>query len=217
MMRSTGAALAAPHPLDVSWTAILDVMIAPVSEQRQSTVDRSEQLAIERVKAGDPQSFDFLVQRYMRKALSIAWGIVRDRAEAEDITQDALVKAYRNIRSMRTSEAFAPWLFRIVTNLALDRLRSMKRRPTDALPESLHAKERADATPSEAMAARIDRAIEALPEKQRLAARLYLVEELSHAEIATILDMKEVSVRANLSHARRKLQEELRDVYEDLS
>lgn len=170
---------------------------------------------VERAKGGDSDAWGVLVRRYMRRALSVAWGIVRNAHDAEDITQEALVKAFRKIGSFRSGEAFGPWLLRIVTNLALDHYRASRRRAEESLDEAMPARERTGAVAIETIARRIDEAIEALPEMQRIVARLYLVEEMSHAEIATITELSEGTVRSHLSHARKKLQEMLRDVREE--
>jgi RNA polymerase sigma-70 factor (ECF subfamily) len=170
--------------------------------------------AIEAAKRGDREAYEQLVRRYMKRALSISWGIVRNAHDAEDLTQEAFVRAFEKIGSFRSTERFGPWLFRIVTNLSLDLLRSAKRHPTEEVPATLRSADRTDGIPSETMAARIDAAIESLPEMQRLVARLFLVEELSHGEIAAITGLSDGTIRSHLSHARRKLQRELEDLRE---
>lgn len=179
-------------------------------------IDRSEQLSIDAARRGDGHAFDYLVQKYMRKALSVSWSIVRNSAEAEDLTQEAFVKAFQRIGSMKGSDSFGPWLFRIVTNLSLDHLRRQKRRAFDELSELHPSKSRTDAPSTEKLAARIDAAIESLPDMQRIVARLFLVDDFSHGEIAAMLDVNEGTVRSHLFHARKKLQEKLSDVYEEV-
>jgi RNA polymerase sigma-70 factor (ECF subfamily) len=220
-----GAALAAPFPDFTGARAAWSLLSAIIDATRSAAVndmgaderdsrDRNEEIAFAAVRGGDRSAYDYLVRKYMRKALSISWGIVRDPHDAEDLTQEAFVRAFQKIGSVKTPEAFAPWLYRIVTNLSLDHLRRRKRHGTEAIPESYAAKDRSDALSGEVLARRIDAAMETLPDMQRVVARLFLVEQFSHAEIAVMVGLNEGTVRSHLSHARRKLQQALSDLYE---
>lgn len=181
---------------------------------RSDAESEDDREAIEAAKRGDRDAYEQLVRRYMKRALSISWGIVRNAHDAEDLTQEAFVRGFQKIGSFRSTDHFGPWLFRIVTNLSLDLLRSAKRHPTEEVPATLRSADRTDGVTAETMAARIDAAIESLPEMQRLVARLFLVEELSHGEIAAITGLSDGTIRSHLSHARRKLQHELEDLRE---
>jgi RNA polymerase sigma-70 factor, ECF subfamily len=190
----------------------------------QSEVDRTpteadpnEQRAISAVKSGDAGSYDYLVSKYMKRVVSIAWGIVRNADDAEDLAQEAFVKAYQTIERFKSGEPFGPWIYRIVTNLALDVLKHRQRFRHEELTDSHPAArgDRADlAAVSNELASRIDAAIQALPEMQRVVARLFLVEHFEHAEIAAMTQLSEGTVRSHLSLARAKLRERLADLYE---
>lgn len=178
--------------------------------------DPLESQAIAAVKGGDRGAYDYLVGKYMKRVASIAWGIVRNATDAEDLAQEAFVKAFQSIDRFRAGEPFGPWIFRIVTNLSLD---VMKHR-TKFREEELSGEEPAARRDNAALPAvtseiarRIDRAIESLPEMQRVVARLSLVEEFEHAEIASITGLSEGTVRSHLSLARKKLREQLADIY----
>lgn len=82
--------------------------------------DPLESSAIAAVKSGDRSAYDYLVGRHMKRVMSIAWGVVRNAADAEDLAQEAFVKAFQSIDRFRTGEPFGPWIYRIVTNLSLD-------------------------------------------------------------------------------------------------
>src|SRR5438067_6053264 len=82
--------------------------------------DPIEARAIAAVKAGDGSAYDYLVSKYTKRVVSIAWNIVRNAADAEDLAQEAFVRAYETIGRFRAGERFGPWIYRIVTNLALD-------------------------------------------------------------------------------------------------
>jgi len=178
--------------------------------------DALESQAIAAVKGGDRSAYDYLVTKYMKRVMSVAWGIVRNAADAEDLAQEAFVKAYRSMDRFRSGEPFGPWIFRIVTNLSLD---VMKHR-TKFRDEELSGQEPAARRDSASLPAttseigrRIDQAIELLPQMQRVVARLFLVEEFEHFEIASMTGLSEGTVRSHLSLARKKLRERLADIY----
>jgi RNA polymerase sigma-70 factor (ECF subfamily) len=190
----------------------------------KSEVDRTandsdpiEQRAIAAVKSGDSGSYDYVVSKYMKRVVSIAWGIVRNAHDAEDLAQEAFVKAFQTIERFKAGEPFGPWIYRIVTNLALDVMKHRQRFRHEEIQDSLPATrgDRADlpAVVNE-LARRIDQAIEALPEMQRIVARLYLVEHFEHSEIAAMTSLTEGTVMSHLSLARAKLRERLADLYE---
>jgi RNA polymerase sigma-70 factor (ECF subfamily) len=203
----------------VNGSFLFDRLICAVQNEATITAsdDPIEWRAIEMVKNGDAGSYDYLVSKYMKRVLSIAWGIVRNAADAEDLAQEAFVKAFQTIGRFRSDQPFGPWIYRIVTNLSLDvmkhRTRFRHEEITDAEPG-----ERRDRTDLPAMAnelsRRIDEAIESLPEMQRVVARLYLVEQFEHAEIAAMTGLSAGTVRSHLSLARGKLKEKLADLHE---
>jgi len=185
-------------------------------DRTRTEADPTEQRAIAAVKSGDAGSYDYLVSKYMKRVVSIAWGIVRNADDAEDLAQEAFVKAYQTIDRFKPGEPFGPWIYRIVTNLALDVIKHRQRFRHEELTDSHHAAraDRADlAAVSNELATRIDAAIESLPEMQRVVARLYLVDQFEHAEIAAMTDLSEGTVRSHLSLARAKLRERLADLY----
>jgi len=182
-----------------------------------ATDDPIEGRAIEAVKNGDPGSYEYLVSKYMKRVVSIAWGIVRNAADAEDLAQEAFVRAFQTIARFKSGERFGPWIFRIVTNLSLDVMKHRTRFRHEEIGEDEPAarRDRADlpAVTGE-LARRIDDAIESLPEMQRIVARLYLVEQFEHSEIAEMTGLSAGTVRSHLSLARGKLREKLADLYE---
>jgi RNA polymerase sigma-70 factor (ECF subfamily) len=179
--------------------------------------DPLEAHVIERVQNGDAGAYDSLVSKYLRRVVSIAYGIVRNAHDAEDLAQEAFVKAYQSIGRFRTSEPFGPWIYRIVTNLSLDVMKHRTKFRHETIEDRGHAARRDDTelpAMSNEIAARIDAAIEELPEMQRIVARLHLVEELEHAEIAAMTGLSDGTVRSHLSHARAKLRDKLADLYD---
>ena len=198
-----------------------DALLAPagrrVTSSGRAAEDALEARAIAAVKKGDAAQYAYLVTKYMRRVVSIAWGIIRNADDAEDLAQEAFVKAYETIARFKTGEPFGPWIYRIVTNLALDTIKHRRRYQHEELSgaEAASRRDRAD-LPAEVneLGRRIDEAIESLPEMQRIVARLYLVEEFDHREISAMTGLSEGTVRSHLSLGRRKLKEALSDLHE---
>jgi RNA polymerase sigma-70 factor (ECF subfamily) len=185
-------------------------------EERTRHEDPLEARVIAAIQGGDAQGYDYLVSKYLKRTTSIAWGLVRNAHDAEDLAQEAFVKAFQTIGRFKTGEPFGPWIFRIVTNLSLDVLKHRRRVKDEELSGAEPAARRDAADlPAAAheIASRIDEAIEALPEMQRRVARLHLVEQFEHSEIAGMLNLSEGTVRSHLSLARAKLKERLSDLY----
>jgi RNA polymerase sigma-70 factor (ECF subfamily) len=189
-----------------------------VSPDFEQSEDVLETRAIERAREGDREGYEYLVARYMRRVVSIAWGIVRNAADAEDLAQEAFVRAYRNMVRFRAGEPFGPWIYRIVTNLSLDLIkhRTRFRHESFAGHEPAPRRDAADVPAlSTELGRRIDEAIESLPEMQRVVARLFLVEHFDHREIAAMMNLSEGTVRSHLSLARARLREKLQDMHEE--
>ncbi len=178
--------------------------------------DALESQAIAAVKGGDRNAYDYLVTKYMKRVMSVAWGIVRNAADAEDLAQEAFVKAFQSMDRFRSGEPFGPWIFRIVTNLSLDVMKHRTKFRDEELsgdePAARRDSASLPATTSE-IGRRIDQAIESLPQMQRVVARLFLVEGFEHADIASMTALREGTVRSHLSLARKKLREQLADIY----
>jgi RNA polymerase sigma-70 factor (ECF subfamily) len=183
----------------------------------ENTYDAAEQQAIAAVRRGESEAYEILVTKYGRRVVSIAWGFVRNAADAEDLAQEAFVKAFRTIDRFREGEPFGPWVYRIVTNLALDVVKHRTRFRHEEISTSMPAGRRDDTdlpARSGELARRIDAAIESLPDMQRVVARLSLVEGFDHAAVAEMLGLSEGTVRSHLSLARKKLKEVLADLVE---
>jgi RNA polymerase sigma-70 factor (ECF subfamily) len=183
----------------------------------QTHDDPLERRAIDRVKDGDRDAYDYVVSKYTRRVVSIAWNIVRNAHDAEDLAQEAFVKAFENIGRFRSGEPFGPWIYRIVTNLALDVVKHRTRFRSEELADNEPANRRDDADLSartNEIASRIDKALESLPPMQRVVTRLSLVEGFDHTEIAKMMNLSEGTVRSHLSLGRKKLRELLADLYE---
>ena len=163
-----------------------------------------------RCRAGDTGAFRILVERYQHRALGIAFRIVRSRPDAEEIAQDAFVKAWIGVKEFRGDAAFSTWLYRIVAHRALDRVETLKNRRAreEPLEDAVAVAASADHARTRVDSRRIARLMESLPGAQRTAVALFYFEEQSVAEIALLLRMPEGTVKTNLSRARASLRKE---------
>jgi RNA polymerase sigma-70 factor, ECF subfamily len=148
-------------------------------------------------------------------AFRVARGVLRNTADAEDVAQEALLRAYRRFRHLRERDRFRGWLVRIAFRLALDRLRTAKRRE---IRETMWARpdRSAPVASAEDMAARsqfeeqLERAMDELPEKLRLVLMLSAMQDHTLEEVAGMLGVPIGTVKSRLFLARKKLAEKLR-------
>jgi RNA polymerase sigma-70 factor (ECF subfamily) len=165
------------------------------------------------------QEFETRLVESSTLAFRVAYGVLRHRQDAEDVAQEAFVKAYRSFRELRDRERFRAWLVRMTWRLAIDRQRNDRRRlARDRSPERLRHEapqpvaqgfspaivEELDA---QDRAARLWKAIDALPDKLRIAIVLANIEEHDIAEVARLLDLPEGTVKSRLFLARQRLKE----------
>ena len=158
---------------------------------------------VDAVKHGDREAYREIVDRYKRRAYHIALSVVGDPQDALDVSQNAFIKAYRNIKRFDTGKPFMPWFYRILHNLCLDHVRRSKRRREVPLSEVLILKD--DAVDREEHLA-LRRAIDGLAEEQRQVVVLHYFEGLSYREMASMLDKPMGTIMSTLYHARQKLK-----------
>jgi len=168
---------------------------------------------IELAREGDVRAYGELVERYRDLAFRTAYLITRSAAEAEDAAQDAFVKAYYALDRFRRQEPFRPWLLRIVSNEAKNRVRSARRREGLAL-RLAEGGPSGDAGPSPESAATAREtqeallaALAALREEDRLVIAYRYLLELSEAETAEVLGVRPGTVKSRLSRALGRLRE----------
>jgi len=190
-------------------------------------VERSiDQQLVVRVQNGDKTAFDLLVRKYQHRIAKLVSRYVSDRAEVEDVTQEAFIKAFRAIKGFRGESAFYTWLYRIAINTAKNYLVAQGRRlpSTDLEVEEAEAGEvsstlRDAATPerqllADEIARTVERVLVALPEDLRTAVTLREIDGLSYEEIAEIMDCPIGTVRSRIFRAREAIDKELRPLLE---
>lgn len=191
-----------------------DVPDAALASAQESMQDA---LVVERVRRGDAEAYGELVTRHMRRAFSIAFRIVGHRQDAEDVVQDAFVRALERIDSLHRGRPFRPWLYRIVVNQALNLRRRQRVRAADPLPETAPSRERQPDRAAEdaELGERLRSALDVLPEKQRTIVLLADLEDMSSTEIGAVLDIADGTVRWHLHQARRTLRQALGEEMND--
>lgn len=187
-----------------------------------TTPDDTDQELVRRVQAGDQTAFNLLVLKYQHRVLKLVGRFVNDQAEAEDVAQEAFLKAYRALASFRGDSAFYTWLYRIAINTAKNALVSQRRRPVDfdldlQDPDQYdrHARLKEADTPegvllTDEIRAVIEEAMEQLPEDLRTAIVLRELEGLSYEEIAEAMDCPVGTVRSRIFRAREAIDKKLK-------
>jgi RNA polymerase sigma-70 factor (ECF subfamily) len=191
------------------------------------TTEDSDLVLVKRVQRGDKSAFDLLVRKYQHKVVKLVLRYVRNPAEAEDISQEAFIKAYRALPQFRGDSAFYTWMYRIAINTAKNSLASRDRSPiaydldlTD--PEESHSVQTKlqDPDTPEGMALTeeirgiVNSAIEGLPEELKTAIVLRELDGLSYEEIAAAMECPVGTVRSRIFRAREAIDKRLREVFE---
>jgi RNA polymerase sigma-70 factor (ECF subfamily) len=191
------------------------------------SAEESDLVLVKRVQRGDKSAFDLLVRKYQHKVVKLVLRYVRNPAEAEDIAQEAFIKAYRALPQFRGDSAFYTWMYRIAINTAKNSLASRDRSPiaydldlTD--PEESHSVQTRlqDPDTPEGMALTeeirgiVNSAIEGLPEELKTAIVLRELDGLSYEEIAAAMECPVGTVRSRIFRAREAIDKRLREVFE---
>lgn len=161
---------------------------------------------------GERNAFDKLMDLKNRRILYIAMNLLSDKEIAEDAAQEAIIRINRSIAGLKDPKLFDTWMYRIVYNTCMDMTKTNKHTTVDIEEyESLFEEERTDFLPEEFMAdtekrSKVLQAIQDLPENYRVCVLMYYYEEMSYADIASVMDIKVKDVSNNLSRAKAKLR-----------
>jgi RNA polymerase sigma-70 factor (ECF subfamily) len=182
-----------------------------------------DQQLVERAQRGDKHAFELLVAKYQRRLGRLISRFVRNAAEAEDVTQDAFIKAYRALPAFRGDSAFYTWLYRIGINTAKNHLVAQGRRaPTSTPFDADEAEDFEDAallhevaTPENELMSKqvvevVNSSLQELPDDLRTALTLREIEGLSYEEIAAVMNCPIGTVRSRIFRAREAIATNLR-------
>ena len=181
-----------------------------------------DQALVERVQKGDKQAFDVLVLKYQNKIIQLIYRYVHDPEEAQDVAQEAFIKAYKALGRFRGDSAFYTWLYRIAINTAKNYLVASSRRPPKSDIDAQDAEQYDGATGLKEYATperlllrdeiqdSIAKAIDELPDELRTAITLRELEGLSYEEIAQTMDCPIGTVRSRIFRARDAIDTRLK-------
>ncbi|HJS55745.1 MAG TPA: sigma-70 family RNA polymerase sigma factor [Chitinophagaceae bacterium] len=179
---------------------------------------------IEQLKQGDEAAFKIIVEQWQDMVHNTILGIIQNETEAEDLTQDVFIKVFEKIGTFKGDSKFSTWLYRIATTTALDHLRSKKRKKRfgflqslvggadhkDQIPDFHHPGVRLD---NKERATVLFKAIDALPENQKLAYTLHKLEGLSYRDVSEVLNTSVSAVESLMSRANQNLRKQLEEYY----
>ena len=177
----------------------------------------SDDVLIERVKKGDQEAFNPLVERYKLPLYKVMYRMVYNRDDAEDLVEEAFIKAFRSLKKFETGRPFYAWICRIAVNNAINYLRKEKRaqvQPLEFVEHQLAAKkgDPVKMTAQKVLQEKIAASMARLPEDDRTILILRVDEEFSYAEISKILNIPRGTVMSRLARARQRLRKIFREM-----
>ena len=170
------------------------------------------------ITTGNGAAFASLMQRHLSAVMATTRRIVRDEAEAEDITQEAFLRLWNTAKTLEAGPGgLRAWLRRVASNLAIDWLRKAKRLDvTDDVPEQSQSADQLDALQARDVTTRVAEALNSLPPRQRIAVALFHFDDMSQREVAEIMDLSQDALESLLARGRRRLRVLLHDDWRDL-
>ena len=186
-----------------------------------SAEENQDGLLVKKVKAGDVEAFGELVSRYRTRIYHTAYQMTNNYADADDLSQEALIRAYHSIATFDERSNFYTWLYRIVVNLSIDHLRKEGRRKHVSLDEEIiidtQQSELLTGTkdsPGKALETKelheeLTKAIDSLPLAEKTVVVLAILQGLSYKEVAEIEDCPEKTISWRLFRARKRLRKKL--------
>jgi len=170
---------------------------------------------IHQIKRGNQSAFRLLVEQYQAYAFKLSFRIVCNEEDAKDVVQESFIKIWRNISNYNTSTKFTTWMYKIVTNSAIDLYRKNARQNSISLDESIGTVSEAQQNyinknqDNKELSILIRKMADGLPEKQRMIFVLRDLQEMDSPEVQEILEISETTVKSNLYHARKTIKEKL--------
>jgi RNA polymerase sigma-70 factor (ECF subfamily) len=172
---------------------------------------------IQAVKRGNEEAFRLLINRFQHKAFGLAFRILGDEEEARDVVQESFIRIWEKINTYKTNEKFSNWMYKIVSNRAIDVIRSRQRRPVSyfSAEQNLIDKFQDDKVLEDVelenreLGQLITLLTKSLPEKQSLVFSLRDLQGMDVDEVMAISGQTESQIKSNLHHARKSIREKL--------
>ena len=191
----------------------------------------TDQALVKKIQEGDTAAMNRMVETYQDMIFRTCYGFVRNEEDANDLSQEVFIKAYRSINKFRGDSKLSSWLYRIAVNLSLNHIRDTNKRnifqrigemfkQDDDNPSGNYDPEAGESSSPESSMSReeqtaaMNQALEKLPEKQRTAFTLHKYDELSYEEIAEIMHTSISSVESLMHRAKKNLQATLLTFYQ---
>jgi RNA polymerase sigma-70 factor (ECF subfamily) len=195
------------------------------SEGREPFNQQDEDELILKTQKGDLGSFDILVRRYQKRVYFVAYRMVKNHDEADDIAQETFIHAYSAIKSFKVGYRLYTWLYRICMNLSINHLKRRKfvvpesqfDEQTSPLEREASGNDPMESLLSKELGDKIEQAIDSLPPKYKAVLVLRIYEDLSYEEIAKTLKISLGTVMSRLFRARERMQEKLKEYKEHAS
>ncbi|HTY01007.1 MAG TPA: RNA polymerase sigma factor [Bacteroidota bacterium] len=182
--------------------------------------DVDEHRLVLEARKGSQEAFRCLVERHMRRAYALAFRFVNDHHDAEEIAQEAFVRAFESLDGFRAEAEFGTWLYRIITNLSLNRLKDGKRRRERSVDMNFAATVPDEtvfqASHNDDVRMHIERALHELPTLQRAVVILRHLHGLSTREVSVILHCTEGTVKTHLFRGMEKMRLKLNFLREEV-
>ena len=186
----------------------------------------NQQELIVQLQQGDGQAFKKLVDEWQNMVYNTALGIVQNADDADDITQDVFIQVYQSVSSFKGESKFSTWLYRIVITKSLDHLKKKKRKKRFGFMQSLFGNNSDEEIHPEEFnhpgvlmenkerATELFKALQQLPDKQRIAFTLHRLEAQRHQDIAAVMELSVTAVESLIARAKGNLRQILKDYYE---
>lgn len=173
---------------------------------------QEENTLIDRILAGEKQLYAQLVDSYKSYAYTIAYKVTENKADAEEVAQDAFIKAFHYLKGFKRGARFSTWLYRIVFNTAISHKRKNKRVFQSIDRTFNHASETENTLEKEDKTVFIDQALNRLNEADRLSLQLFYLKEFSLEEVANIMGQKINTTKVRIHRARQRMADELKSI-----
>jgi RNA polymerase sigma factor (sigma-70 family) len=194
------------------------------NEQEVALQHEEDEALVARTRRGDSTAFDVLVQRYKERLYATVYHMTSNHEDANDLVQDAFIKAYKSINSFKGQSSFYTWIYRIAVNRTINHLKRRKNRNHFSLDDidsniqadpdfvelMSHVTPRREAGLTE-LQAKLNEALQKLSEPHRAVVVMHDVQGMTHADIARVMKCSEGTVRSRLFYARQQLQGLLSD------